>query len=52
MCRAWASQLGNELKPKLDAHGVGLVLVGIEELGVQDFLAGKFFVDDTSKYIK
>jgi len=51
LCRAWASQLGNELKPKLDAHGVGLVLIGVEELGIQDFLAGKYFVDDAKIYI-
>ena len=43
LCRAWATELDRELKPQLDAHGVGLVVVGLEELGVQTFLDGKYF---------
>jgi len=43
LCRAWASELDSDLKPQLDAHGVSLVVVGLEELGVQSFVDGKFF---------
>ena len=51
MCRTWASELSNDLKPQLDAHGVDLVLVGVEELGIQDFLDGKYFENSESKII-
>jgi len=31
------------LKPQLDARGIGIVLIGLEELGVQTFIKGGFF---------
>ena len=42
MCRAWALDLSS-IKPQLDAQGIGLVGVGVEELGVQAFVDGKYF---------
>lgn len=45
LCRAWALDLSG-IKPQLDAHGVGLVGVGFEELGVQKFVDGKYFDGD------
>ena len=31
------------IKPQLAAHGVDLVAVGLEQLGVEEFLEKKFF---------
>ena len=31
------------MKPQLDAHGVRLCGVGLEEFGVEEFQEGKFF---------
>ena len=31
------------IKPQLAAHGVNLVAVGLEQLGVEEFLERKFF---------
>jgi prostamide/prostaglandin F2alpha synthase len=31
------------LKPQLDANNVRMVGVGLEELGVEEFVEGKFF---------
>lgn len=45
MCRAWALDLSS-IKPQLDAQGIGLVGVGVEELGVQAFVDGKYFDGD------
>jgi len=44
-CRLAAKQLSG-IKPKLDAHNVRLVGIGVEELGVQEFMDGKFFDGD------
>ncbi|GBL76212.1 Prostamide/prostaglandin F synthase [Araneus ventricosus] len=44
-CRLAAKQL-SEIKPKLDEHNVRLVGIGVEELGVQEFIDGKFFAGD------
>ena len=45
MCRALASELSS-IKPLLDANGVDLVAVGLEELGVQAFVDGHYFKGD------
>jgi len=50
LCRAWASELGNDLKPQLDAHGVNLVLVGVEDFGIEEFLEGNYYPDKESKW--
>lgn len=44
-CRLAAKQL-SDIKPQLDAHNVRLVGIGVEELGVEDFVNGKFFAGD------
>ncbi|GFY71388.1 hypothetical protein TNIN_387391 [Trichonephila inaurata madagascariensis] len=36
----------SDIKPQLDEHGVRLVGVGVEELGVKEFLDGNFFKGD------
>ena len=41
-CRLGARQL-SALKPRLDASNVRLVGVGLEELGVEEFVKGEFF---------
>jgi len=41
-CRLGAKEL-SDIKPLLDEHDVRLVGVGLEELGVEEFVAGKFF---------
>lgn len=45
MCRLWATEV-SEIKPQLDAHGVGLAGVGLEKLGVDDFVEGGYFKGD------
>ena len=42
MCRLYCRRIST-LKPEFDAAGVSLVAVGFEELGVQEFVDGKFF---------
>ncbi|GBL76208.1 Prostamide/prostaglandin F synthase [Araneus ventricosus] len=44
-CRLAAKQL-SEIKPKLDEHNVRLVGIGVEEIGVKEFIDGKFFAGD------
>lgn len=44
-CRLAAKQLSG-IKPQLDAKNVRLVGIGVEELGVQEFIDGKFFDGD------
>ncbi|KAF8793461.1 Prostamide/prostaglandin F synthase like protein [Argiope bruennichi] len=39
----WENQ---DCVPKLDEHNVRLVGIGVEELGVKEFLDGKFFAGD------
>lgn len=56
MCRLYSRRLST-LKPQLDAHGVRMVGVGLEELGVQDFVDGKFwdgelYIDTKKKAFK
>ena len=50
LCRVWASELGKDLKPQLDAHGVDLVLVGVEDLGIEEFLEGNYYPNKDSKF--
>ncbi|XP_035696379.1 prostamide/prostaglandin F synthase-like [Branchiostoma floridae] len=45
VCRWTASEL-SKLKPQLDAANVSLVGVGPEEVGVEEFVQGKFFAGD------
>ena len=33
----------SQIKPQLAAHGVNLVAVGLEQLGVEEFVEKKFF---------
>lgn len=42
LCRLGAKEL-SDIKPLLDEHNVRLVGIGLEELGVEDFVAGNFF---------
>ena len=42
LCRLWSTELSS-VKPQLDAHGVRLCGVGLEEFGVEEFQEGKFF---------
>ncbi|XP_054719294.1 prostamide/prostaglandin F synthase-like, partial [Uloborus diversus] len=44
-CRLAAKQL-SEIKPQLDANNVRLVGIGVEELGVKEFIEGNFFAGD------
>ena len=41
-CRVYSRRLST-LKPHLDANNVRMVGVGLEELGVEEFVKGKFF---------
>ncbi|XP_046335662.2 prostamide/prostaglandin F synthase-like, partial [Haliotis rufescens] len=41
-CRLGARQL-SALKPQLDANNVRLIAIGLEEIGVEEFVEGKFF---------
>jgi len=45
LCRLGAQQI-SQLKPRLDANNVKLVGIGLEELGVEDFVQGEFFKGD------
>lgn len=42
LCRLGAKQL-SAIKPQLDANNVRLVGVGVEELGVEEFVQGKYW---------
>lgn len=42
MCRLYSRRL-SVLRPQLDAANVRFVGVGLEELGVEEFIAGKYF---------
>jgi len=42
LCRLGAKEL-SDIKPLLDQHDVRLIGVGLEEFGVEEFVAGKFF---------
>lgn len=42
MCRAQAKQFSS-LKPQLDDRKISLVGVGLEEIGLEDFVKGEFF---------
>ncbi|XP_060066477.1 prostamide/prostaglandin F synthase-like, partial [Ylistrum balloti] len=44
-CRLAARQI-SALKPQLDAINVRLIGVGLEELGLDDFVSGEFFTGD------
>lgn len=44
-CRLGARQI-SELRPTLDAHGVRLIGIGLEDVGVQEFVDEKFFDGD------
>ena len=41
-CRSWTKELST-IKPQLDSHGFGLVAVGLEELGIEEFVEGQYF---------
>lgn len=45
MCRMGAKEL-SAIKPQLDANNVRLVGVGVEELGVEEFVQGKFWAGE------
>lgn len=45
MCRLWSTELSS-VKPQLDAHGVRLCGIGLEEFGVEEFQEGKFFTGE------
>lgn len=42
LCRLGAKQL-SAIKPQLDANNVRLVGVGVEELGVEEFVQGNYW---------
>ncbi|GFO21958.1 hypothetical protein PoB_004846300 [Plakobranchus ocellatus] len=42
LCRLGAQQI-SQLKPRLDENKVRFVAIGLEELGVEDFVKGEFF---------
>ena len=42
MCRVYSKRLST-LKPQLDSHNVRMIAVGMEEIGVEDFVAGNYF---------
>ncbi|XP_015913441.3 prostamide/prostaglandin F synthase [Parasteatoda tepidariorum] len=44
-CRLAAKQL-SDIKPQLDTKNVRLIGIGVEELGVEDFIKGEFFTGD------
>ena len=39
------------LKPTMDANGVNMVAIGLEQLGAQDFVNGNFFDGGVCVYI-
>eukprot|EP01133_Synstelium_polycarpum_P014566 gene14566-17219_t len=45
VCRLQAMDLSS-LKPKLDRMGIALIGIGFETLGLQDFIAGKYFAGE------
>ncbi|GAM24012.1 hypothetical protein SAMD00019534_071870 [Acytostelium subglobosum LB1] len=45
VCRIQAMDISS-LKPKLDRLGISLIGIGFETLGLQDFIAGKYFAGD------
>ena len=36
----------SQLKPELDANGIGLVAIGLQSFGLEDFLEGQYFAGD------
>ncbi|XP_067005510.2 prostamide/prostaglandin F synthase isoform X2 [Anabrus simplex] len=47
-CRVWAKEI-SKIAPVLRENNVRLIGVGVEELGVEDFVNGKFFDGDVDK---
>jgi prostamide/prostaglandin F2alpha synthase len=45
LCRYGAQEI-SQLKPRLDASNVKLVGIGLEELGVEEFVQGGYFKGD------
>lgn len=45
MCRLWSTELSS-VKSQLDVHNVRLCGVGLEELGLEEFLEKKFFTGE------
>lgn len=45
MCRLWSTELSS-VKSQLDAHNVRLCGVGLEELGLEEFVEKKFFTGE------
>jgi len=46
LCKVGAKELSDALKPTLDSHDVRLVGIGVETLGLQQFLEGNFFAGE------
>ncbi|CAH3155930.1 unnamed protein product [Pocillopora meandrina] len=45
LCRLWSTELSS-VKSQLDAHNVRLCGVGLEELGLEEFVEKKFFTGE------
>lgn len=45
LCRAYAVKL-DKIKPQLEAKGVHMVAVGLEQIGLEEFQEGKFWSSD------
>lgn len=50
LCRLWSTELSS-VKSQLDAHNVQLCGVGLEELGLEEFVEKKFFTGGLEKKI-
>ena len=48
LCRLWSTELSS-VKSQLDAHNVRLCGVGLEELGLEEFIEKKFFTGGLEK---
>ena len=48
LCRLWSTELSS-VKSQLDAHNVRLCGVGLEELGLEEFVEKKFFTGGLEK---
>jgi prostamide/prostaglandin F2alpha synthase len=46
LCRSYALKLSNDLHPILKKNNVGLVGVGLEKLGLEEFQEGNYFSGD------
>jgi prostamide/prostaglandin F2alpha synthase len=46
LCRSYALKLSNELQPILKKNNIGLVGIGLERLGLEEFQSGNYFSGD------